>query len=101
MFPPFSDKSIKNIFLTQKQNMAHKLENLLASHKTHNLLVSFQQPFHKVDKTDADFNDLSEATWRKHNHETRPAIFINKKFIGGYEKLDELNQNNKLKELLA
>ena len=94
--------------------MAHKLENLLASHKivvladdseasnkTHNLLVSFQQPFHKVDKSDADFNDLSEATWRKHNHETRPAIFINKKFIGGYEKLDELNQNNKLKELLA
>ena len=94
--------------------MAHKLENLISHHKivvladdseatakTHNLLVSFQTPFHKVDKSDADFHELSEATWRKHNHETRPAIFINGKFIGGYDKLDELNQSNKLKEMLA
>ena len=94
--------------------MAHKLDNLISNHKivvladdseatakTHNLLVSFQTPFHKVDKSDADFHELSEATWRKHNHETRPAIFINGKFIGGYDKLDELNQSNKLEEMLA
>ena len=92
--------------------MAHKLDNLIhhhkvvvladdseASNKTHNLLVSFQTPFHKKDP---DFYELSEATWRKHHHhETRPAIFIKGKFIGGYDQLDELNQSNKLKDLLA
>ena len=42
-------------------------------------------------------NDLKNRT----NHRTVPQIFINDKFIGGYEELAELNSTGELDKMLA
>ncbi len=99
--------------------MAHKLHKIIEHNKVvvfskegcpfcekaENLLNSFQVAVHEVQllggQAVEDAAELQHAIKSKYNHETFPSIFISGKFIGGNSELVELNQQNKLKALLA
>ena len=56
-------------------------------------------PFHDIDITD-DEDDMLAKLEEKTGWETVPQIFIDDKFIGGFDSLLDLDKNQKLDELL-
>ncbi|KAH8618988.1 putative Glutaredoxin [Trypanosoma vivax] len=44
--------------------------------------------------------ELRREVFREYHHETVPAIFINKNFVGGCSDLEDLQRDGKLAELL-
>jgi len=45
--------------------------------------------------------EIYEKIKEKTGHQTVPQIFINDKFIGGCDELEELNESGELKELIG
>lgn len=118
----FSSSKPKKNFSRIKQNppkMSHKLDKLTHGkkvvvfsmtgcphcEKVKNTLNSFQVEVTDVTLKGAnaidDAQEYHDAIKSKYNHETFPAVFINGKFVGGSDAVTELNQNNKLKQMLA
>lgn len=64
-----------------------------------NLLKSLNIEFDEVDLTDNLEERLEIST--KYNWRTVPLILINNKLIGGFDELNNLNNNGELKSLLS
>ena len=64
-----------------------------------NLLKSLNIEFYEVDLTDNLEERLEIST--KYNWRTVPLILINNKLIGGFDELNNLNNNGELKSLLS
>jgi len=64
-----------------------------------NLLKSLNIEFDEVDLTDNLEERLEVST--KYNWRTVPLILINNKLIGGFDELNNLNNNGELKSLLS
>ena len=63
-----------------------------------NLLESLKIPYKEtsLDGKEEELKILREKT----HFQTVPQIFIHEKFIGGYQELSKLEEDNKLQELL-
>jgi len=72
------------------------LERLLVGKKVH-LREDFE-PWHAVDIMDRDDR---EAVFRKAGTRTLPIVFIDDKYVGDYDKLQELEETRDLDSLLA
>tara|TARA_B100001287_G_scaffold91888_1_gene77050 strand:- start:3666 stop:3917 length:252 start_codon:yes stop_codon:yes gene_type:complete len=64
-----------------------------------NLLKSLNIEFDEVDLTDNLEERLEIST--KYNWRTVPLILINNKLIGGFDELNNLNNNGELESLLS
>ena len=64
-----------------------------------NLLKSLNIEFNEVDLTDNLEERLEIST--KYNWRTVPLILINNKLIGGFDELNNLNNNGELESLLS
>ena len=64
-----------------------------------NLLKSLNIEFDEVDLTDNLEERLEIST--KYNWRTFPLILINNKLIGGFDELNNLNNNGELESLLS
>ena len=64
-----------------------------------NLLKSLNIEFDEVDLTDNLEDRLEIST--KYNWRTVPLILINNKLIGGFDELNNLNNNGELESLLS
>ncbi|MFA6990090.1 MAG: glutaredoxin 3 [Candidatus Gastranaerophilaceae bacterium] len=67
--------------------------------KAKKILSDKNIPFEEIDITKNEDEMLSELT-KKTGIDTVPQIFIDNKFIGGSDKLSELNLSGELEQLL-
>ncbi len=66
--------------------------------KAKQLLTSLDLPYQEID---IGVNpDVLEELIKKTGWQTVPQIFINNKFIGGFDDLNKITQNGELKKLL-
>ena len=65
------------------------------------LLKNKGQAFEEVNMYDVTAEERQALAQKTNNYRTVPQIFVGDTFVGGFDELNQMNQQGKLDELLA